>query len=271
MAQKTVKDLKTYNIHAGHNPDGKIACGAIGVLKESTEARKVKTKVITMLRVLGKTVYDCTVDNGTSQNDILQKIVRKCNSHKVDIDVSIHFNAGRNDSKGDGSTGGVEVFVMPGSTLQNIAGDVCKQISSALGIRNRGVHERSNLYVLRKTAASAMLIEVCFVDDKDDADRYDSTKAAEAIVYALTGRKYQYGSDQQAAKPSPAKTGEKYYPKYTGKSSSIVDALGAVGEKDTSLTHRKKIATNNGIKNYTGTAAQNSKMLQLLCQGKLKK
>ena len=31
-----------FNIHAGHNPDGKIACGAIGLIKESTEARKVK-------------------------------------------------------------------------------------------------------------------------------------------------------------------------------------------------------------------------------------
>ena len=29
------------NVHAGHNPDGKIACGAIGIIKESTEARKV--------------------------------------------------------------------------------------------------------------------------------------------------------------------------------------------------------------------------------------
>ena len=24
------------NVHAGHNPDGKIACGAVGLIKEST-------------------------------------------------------------------------------------------------------------------------------------------------------------------------------------------------------------------------------------------
>ena len=30
------------NVHAGHNPDGKIACGAVGLIRESTEARKVK-------------------------------------------------------------------------------------------------------------------------------------------------------------------------------------------------------------------------------------
>lgn len=28
-------------IHAGHNPDGKVACGAVGYGKESTLAREV--------------------------------------------------------------------------------------------------------------------------------------------------------------------------------------------------------------------------------------
>ena len=28
------------NIHAGHNPDGKIACGAVGLIRESTEAKR---------------------------------------------------------------------------------------------------------------------------------------------------------------------------------------------------------------------------------------
>lgn len=63
----------------------------------------------------------------------------------------------------------------------------------------------------------------------------------------------------------------KYYPIYQGNTTSIVTALAAVGEKDTSLTHRKKIALVNSIKDYKGTAAQNTKMLNLLKQGKLKK
>ena len=63
----------------------------------------------------------------------------------------------------------------------------------------------------------------------------------------------------------------KYYPKYTGLSSSLTDALKAVGETDTSLAHRKKIAAANGIAGYTGTAAQNTKMLSLLKSGQLVK
>lgn len=61
----------------------------------------------------------------------------------------------------------------------------------------------------------------------------------------------------------------KYYKKYTGKSSSIVDALKAIGVKDTSLSARKKIATLNGIKSYSGTPAQNTTLLSKLKSGKL--
>ena len=61
----------------------------------------------------------------------------------------------------------------------------------------------------------------------------------------------------------------KYYPAYTGTSVSIATALRAVGEKDNSYTHRKKIAAANGITNYSGTATQNTQMLKLLKAGKL--
>ncbi len=59
-----------------------------------------------------------------------------------------------------------------------------------------------------------------------------------------------------------------YFPKYTGKSNSISDALKAVGASY-SLDYRKKVATANGIQNYSGKSDQNIKMLNLLKQGKL--
>lgn len=62
-----------------------------------------------------------------------------------------------------------------------------------------------------------------------------------------------------------------FYPKYNGTSPSIVTALNAVGEKDTSKAHRAKIAVANGISNYKYTAAQNTQMLNILKDGKLKK
>ena len=62
-----------------------------------------------------------------------------------------------------------------------------------------------------------------------------------------------------------------YYPQYKGKSSSIVQALADVGEKDTSFKHRKKIAIANDISNYKGTSDQNLNLLTLIKHGKLKK
>lgn len=172
----------TINIHAGHNPDGKTGCGAVGLIRESTEARAVKDKIAALLAAAGHTVYDCTVDDGVSQNDVLAKIVKKCNSHSADLDLSIHFNAGRNDFTGDGSIGGVEVWVYDSASPAADAARRVLESVAALGFKNRGVKIGKALYVLRKTAAPAMLVECCFVDDADDVRLYDADRMAKAIA-----------------------------------------------------------------------------------------
>lgn len=39
-----------YNIHGGHNPSGKIACGASDLLDESREDRKICKEVVRLLK-----------------------------------------------------------------------------------------------------------------------------------------------------------------------------------------------------------------------------
>lgn len=175
------------NIHAGHNPDGKIACGAVGLIKESTEARKVKDEVTRLLKAEKQTVYDCTVDIGTSQGDVLDKIIAKCNAHRVDLDVSIHFNAGA-DKKQNGKTTGTEVLLYSAeSKAKAYAERVVKKIST-LGFTNRGIKYRNDLAVLCRTNAPAMLIECCFVDDPDDIKCYDTSKMAKAVAEAILNK-----------------------------------------------------------------------------------
>lgn len=192
------------NVHAGHNPDGKKACGVVGFLRESTEARLVKDAVVGQLRQLGHAVYDCTCEDGKSQSDVLAKIVGMCNSHEADLDVSIHFNSAANDPVGNGRTTGVETWVYSkASGAKQYAERVCQAISG-LGFKSRGVKYSTGLYVLKKTKAPAMLVECCFVDDRDDAQLYDCQKMAEAIVYGITGQRAQASvgpSDQEAAAP----------------------------------------------------------------------
>ncbi len=176
------------NVHAGHNPDGKPGSGVTGLIRESTEARKVSAEVIRQLRQSGHTVYDCTVDNGSGQRDVLKKIVAACNAHTVDLDVAIHFNAGASDPAGNGRSTGTEAYVyrLTGGAAA-YAKRVCGEIAG-LGFTNRGVKANQGLYVLKHTKAPAMLIECCFVDDKDDVNLYRAETMATAIVNGITGR-----------------------------------------------------------------------------------
>lgn len=333
------------NIHAGHNPEGKIACGAIGILNESREARIIKDKVIQLLRAAGHDVLDCTVDNGVSQSDVLRKIVEKCNSRLADLDVSIHLNSGRNDYVGDGSIGGTEVFIYSLDSSNKTAIAYGKSIVEKIGdlgfrIRDDAIpdHVKTNsqLYVLRNTKAPAVLVECCFVDDKDDADLYNADKMAQAIadgVIAIAGSSAPVQAPTPAPTSAPVQTshyvGENvsfnkiystavstnalnhrvtsgtitkvlpgkanpylinggtgwvndscitggvavsqptvnYYPAYNG-SNSITQSLRAIGV-DSSMAHRKQIASANGIGGYAGTYTQNVTMLTLLKQGRL--
>ncbi|WP_286154413.1 N-acetylmuramoyl-L-alanine amidase [Thomasclavelia cocleata] len=168
--------MKILNIHGGHNL--KVP-GANKLFNEVTEDRKVKDLVIGKMKSLGYTVYDCTDDSGKTQNENLKNIVSKCNDNTVDLDISIHFNA----SNGQGH--GVEVLQYSDKT-QAIAQNICNAIAQ-LGFKNRGVKERKDLYVLKKTKAPAILIECCFCDSEIDASLYNANKMASAIVKGLTG------------------------------------------------------------------------------------
>ena len=175
--------MAVYNVHGGHS----LVCrGAAGLLDEVIEDRKVKNRVIKLLRAAGHEVYDCTDDAGATQNENLAAIVKKCNAHQADLDISIHLNSGRNDSTGDGSTGGVEVYGYDAGT-QEIGAAICSGIAAARNLNNRGFKINTGLYVLRSTKSPAILIECAFVDDKDDADRWDADRCADAIVKALIG------------------------------------------------------------------------------------
>lgn len=182
------------NIHAGHNPDGMTACGAVGLIRESTEARAVKDKVIEKLVSMGHTVHDCTCNNGASQQDVLKRIVAACNAHEVDLDVSIHFNAGA-QGQPDGKTTGTEVLVYDNASpavpwAQQIADSI-----AALGYRNRGIKDRPGLYVLKHTKAPALLVECCFVDDPEDVALYNADRMAAAIVAGITGQAAETTAD----------------------------------------------------------------------------
>lgn len=184
-----MKKIRKVTVHGGHNPYGKIACGASDFLDESREDRYITRNVIKLLKKNGIVAVNCTINNGKNQRDVLSKICAKCNSvTDAGLHISIHFNSGRNDKTGDGRTGGTEVLLTENvSDKGDIAKRICNQMAK-LGFTNRGVKTRTDLYFLNHTKAPALLVEVCFVDDKDDymlykADRMDVARAvAQAVI-----------------------------------------------------------------------------------------
>lgn len=174
-------------VHAGHNPDGKVSCGAIGLIKESTEARKVKDEVIRLLKLAGHTVFDFTVNDGISTSDIVNKQVRQSNAQQLDLTVAIHFNSGAKDVKGNGRTTGVEVLMTSIDGIKKTTGErICSNVAK-LGYRNRGNKKRTDLGFLNKTVAKAILVECCFVDDYDDIKLYNYKTMAKAIAEGIHG------------------------------------------------------------------------------------
>lgn len=172
------------NVHAGHTSQAGKSPGAgskqTGIY-ESVEDRKIKNELIKILREKGHTVYDCT-SQGNTMVDNLERIVKKCNAHKVDIDVSIHLNCY------NGYAEGVETWIYSGSSKAKKAAEAATKNIAALGFVNRGVKTGPYLYVLRHTVAPAMLVECFFCDSHKDATTYKRVgcrKIAEAIAKAI--------------------------------------------------------------------------------------
>ena len=176
------------NIHAGHNPAGKVACGAIGLLNESTENRNVVKELKYYLEKEGHTVCDCTCNNGTSVSDVINKIAAKSNANTVDLDISIHFNSGAKDKIGNSKSTGTECLIYNTSNNKEaIAKRICANIAQ-LGFKNRGVKIRTDLSILKKTKAPCILVECCFVDDFDDVKLYNSKTMAKAIAQGILNK-----------------------------------------------------------------------------------
>ena len=85
------------------------------------------------------------------------------------------------------------------------------------------------------------------------------TKSKGHTVVVVTGK--PRGGDLQPKD-------DKYYPKYIGKTDSIVDALVSL-KINASKDNRKKIAAANGMPDYTGSAKENLFLLALLREGYL--
>ena len=165
-------------LNPGHAPNGNPDPGACGCgLRECDVAKSVADLVEHYLTAAGVTVV------GNMQCDDLWDITESANASGADIFISIHCNAF------NGSAQGTEVEVHPGSSAGRALGNcIQRQIVDSLGTADRGLKDRLDLWVIKRTNMPAALVELAFIDHEGDAallrDRQDDF--ARAIARGVT-------------------------------------------------------------------------------------
>lgn len=127
-------------------------------------------------------------------------------SKELDYVLEVHFNSCVNDLAGNGKTTGTEIYVTTAEKTVGVETKIVEKIA-ALGLKNRGV-KRTNWRVIARAKASgtsSALLEVCFIDDKDDMQIYTAKKdqIAAAVATAIAeqfGLKKSGNSGNQGSK-----------------------------------------------------------------------
>ena len=157
-------------IDQGHNPVNPNA-GAEGQgLREQDITYDIGVRLAALLTAdpefsvrLSRT--DPSVILGTSNASSLRLRVEAANAWDADLFLSLHTNA-----SGTAAASGSEAFVFrENSEAYRIAETVLASLSRLTGLRNRGVSARPGLYVLRRTAMPAVLLEMGFITNPEDA------------------------------------------------------------------------------------------------------
>lgn len=161
--------IKIY-IDQGHNPTSPNAGAEGNGLREQDIVYRVGEELYSLLAAnpafeprLSRPTPDTQL--GTSNASSLRIRVNQANAWGADYFISIHTNA----SSLPAATGSEVLVYRDPSAAASLATDILRELNIATGLRNRGVLERPGLYVLRKTAMPAVLVELGFITNAEDA------------------------------------------------------------------------------------------------------
>ena len=161
--------IKIY-IDQGHNPQNPNAGAEGNGLREQNIVYRIGQDLAALLRQSGN--YDVRLSRptpetqlGSSNASSLRARVDDANAWGADWYISLHTNA----SELAAATGS-EAFVFAlGTPAEALAADMLASLQEQTGLRNRGVFSRPSLYVLKRTAMPAILMELGFISNPRDA------------------------------------------------------------------------------------------------------
>ena len=173
-------------INPGH--DREYDSGAVNPtsgLREADVAADIGVKVAEYLQAAGCEIEILQSDNLYWDSPYpLKCVCDEANSMPADIFVSLHCNAANTAARGTE----VEVYQLDGGEACKLAQCIQSQIVRSLGTVDRGLKERPGLIVLKHTDMPAVLVEMAFIDNDNDAallvDRADDL--ARAIARGIT-------------------------------------------------------------------------------------
>ncbi len=175
--------IKVY-IDQGHNPQG-INAGAEGFgLREQDITYPVGIYLRDILNEDGRFSARTSRNSpeevlGTSNATSLATRVNGANRWPADYFISIHCNANVNPA-----VNGSEVYVFRrDSAAGELAQSVLDAIVTRVGTKDNSVRENPSLYVLRRTTMPAILVELAYITNEQDAQKLVNDQYA--FAYAI--------------------------------------------------------------------------------------
>ena len=118
----------------------------------------------------------------------LEDRAKTANEKRADLFLSIHANATTNST-----ASGVECHIYgTDGESDSLAVEICKEIAGRLGAKNRGVKVNPGLCVLNSTVMPAVLVELGFLSNAEEANKLKAQAADyAAALEAAVCREYQ--------------------------------------------------------------------------------
>ena len=198
-------------LNPGHAPNGEPDPGAVNQyngLRECDVAKNVADLLEGYLTAAGVDVV------GNLQHDSLEAVCTESNISGADIFVSIHCNAAANEQ-----ANGTETWYHSHSINGRVLADyIQNQIIKSIETTDRGIKAatpgKNGLYVLNNTNAVAVLVELAFISNSDDAMLLteNADDFARALARGITD--YQGGQCEEAPAPVETPASVSYQSKY---------------------------------------------------------
>lgn len=179
-----IDGLKKIFIDPGHGGEDSGAVGYSGVLEKDVNLL-IGNKVVAELRKYGMEVATSRTTDATVS---LKERVALANNWKGDVFLSLH-----NNSYSSTSVGGTETYYYSGDSVgKEIAQKIQNNLIENLGFNNRGIKNGDELYVIKYTDMTSLLIEFGFLSNPEEEEKMNKNEYQEAATKSVVDGFLEY-------------------------------------------------------------------------------